>query len=156
MPTSTPQSFTPISTNEMRGIAHALEIQAKSIRQRADNIDKSSMANMIGKSHLHALEKLGKAMANAAQHDKKRLECCAYAIAYEFNTSPETAIMWGKSEIDAHTARKRAARDREFVRLASLGHTNSEIAKTAQVSTRTVSKAISDSFRNQRARNASG
>lgn len=142
--TSTPY---PVTTAELRQIAESLEKQAQTLRRKADQIEQSVGRKEQSAELFSRLDRLGQEHAAALGWDEKKLDSADLASARAHNVPPETVAFYTRRAIRAKAAGDRAARDREILRLARLGHTNSEISSRVGVSTRTISKAITAAFR---------
>ena len=137
-----------ITTDQLRSTAQALEKEAKRLKGLADKMDAAAHHHEQIPKQRQALKKRGDKIAAAADYRKSQIAKAIVATGPHPATIPaETLTHYAEKAIADETARIAAARDREALRLARRGYTNAEIADQLNVSTKTISRAITAQFR---------
>lgn len=146
--TSTPA---PLTTFDIIRTAEALEKQAKSLRTEALKLTETMSRHEANKNFMDKLVAYGMDAAKANNWRKTGLDSGFCATFFPEFTPKETALHYTRKACDAEKFRLRAQRDREIMRRARRGETNQEISNAVGVSTRTISKIISETLRLQNA-----
>lgn len=142
--TSTPAVLTTI---DLENVAKALEKQALELRKQAAKLDNQLTRDQANKKLVATLTGYGKAAAKAHNWRKTGLDSAFCATFFPPHTPIETAIHYTRLGCDAERHRIKSQRDRDAMRRARLGETNAAIGKALGISSRTVSKIISEGLR---------
>jgi DNA-binding NarL/FixJ family response regulator len=131
----------------LKSVEQSLEKQLKSIRHEIARLEKDTGREKAVKDHFKRLRSAGRKLAKAAQYDKAKLSDCVNSVSLPRDIPTATIIHHAKQACDTQAAHNRALRNREVIRLAKRGHTNTEIADQLKISTRTISRVITAAFR---------
>ena len=138
---------TPYDARELVKAAEHIEKTAKALRKQAEQITYYAGLQDQTREHMRHLAAAGREAARRAGYNKADLRHHVHAVAEKYDTFPDTVMTHGTRACETRAAHARAIRNREIIRLAKTGHTNTEIAAKMKVSTRTVTRAITGTFR---------
>lgn len=134
-------------TSHLKRAIEALEIAKKSLTKQVTKIEIDNDRENQNKHHMSRLRSAGTTIARAANYEKASILAAANHVKIPADIPKASAIHHAKLACGTKAAQRRAARNREIVRRAKLGQTNTQISRELNVSISTISRAISAAFR---------